>query len=280
MQFQPVNAVTISVRKSMTTAKIKYVFEQQFNLCKVSNVTFGKLKSGFKKAHVIVTDWKQHPANSYSAIIIEDIFKYRYTQLSYEDNRYWNIEVDEKHNLMNQCEILKCRVTELEQKLFKYENNDAVLNAKKRTTAINGYKKNTSLDVNISLFKQHCANNIDPTVRDTWNQSQTDYPFTDPQIEHWWNEWNKEQNEVYSDEASCVYKPEALCNIQNEDSSDDSTIVDESFSESQKDEYVLVDNYTQILPPPPSPVPPPPPSNIAQDTTQSRRVTRSMARKV
>ena len=139
MQINQVSVINMSVRKSIKPRDVRSVFENQLNVCKIDNVEFGKHIRGFKHATVYISQWNQ-PNNTESADLVHNICTYRTSRLWYEYNRYWNIYVNNRHNIVNLCYKLKFRIVELEEQLHHHQL--CQLNVNRRKDSIENFNKN------------------------------------------------------------------------------------------------------------------------------------------
>jgi hypothetical protein len=139
MQINQVSVINMSVRKSIKPRDVRSVFENQLNVCKIDNVEFGKHIRGFKHATVYISQWNQ-PNNTESADLVHNICTYRTSRLWYEYNRYWNIYVNNRHNIVNLCYKLKFRIAELEEQL--HHHHLCQLNVNRRKDSIENFNKN------------------------------------------------------------------------------------------------------------------------------------------
>ena len=125
MQGKPIDTITMTVRRNMNATKMRTILEHHFEMCSIDNISFKKLKQGFKEATVNVSLWHEHSADCMIGETIKELFKKRHTLLCYDRSKYWMIKVREttwEHRqnlkLTHLNEELNSRVSTLKHDLY------------------------------------------------------------------------------------------------------------------------------------------------------------------
>lgn len=128
MQNQPIAVIAMSVRKHMTAIQIRNILEDQFALCTIRDISFGKLYRGFKQATVYISGW--HKSNDQNAEILEMLFWNRSAMLFYAADKYWMISVKEISTdavWRHQTRLLKSQICNLDRDLRETKKSQELI---------------------------------------------------------------------------------------------------------------------------------------------------------
>jgi len=88
-------------------------------------------------------------------------------------------------------------------------NHFGIMEDSKMPNQVNTSIDESLIDENVKLFITNCRDSCDAQVRHVWAHCGSDYPFTHPQINLWWCEWNSEKNEVITEGSTIVSREES-----------------------------------------------------------------------
>ncbi len=307
MQPKQIDAFTMSVRRNMTEKQIIDILETKFIICTVRSVHIGKMKRGFKLATVHINQWStsSYYSNDNIRTLIDNLYNHRQARFYYDINRYWNIKVDENYmlNAMNLW-VLQSRVAKLE---YDLQNANHAYNAKEAECAKLASFESSPLHRTANSDETYVWHSLIRHLKENSNEYPVDKlqelfntlksvlnPRDDKRltevtelieaakkrnesIKAFVEQYICEENEVidYDDDSTIVDEAEdeaeheaEIEDVSEDEAEDDGEIVSETAS--QREEYVLVDEFSEI--------PNPDNNNLVPFNVPPRRVTRSMTR--